>query len=531
MKTSSYERLVGWRYLFRRRKQPKILYMGLALLLIATLLAVCGYQLEQMSGNTVSVFGTFTLGRGLMAGGAGLFALALATVLFGVLNRSMTLFTAFSTFMVAIGVSEVILVLAIMNGLHEDLGEKIVATKAHVVVKPSTSTGFIKNYDRLSDQIRALPGVAGVTPMLDTEIMLSSIINRIPTRMIGVDWRSLRESSEIPNQIDEGCLNAIEKRGQDCKPVLVELSKPSQGKSLNLKTGQPDEQIEENTQQTGITPAALMAFPPPAASALGRPANVLIGSEMKKSLSVNLGEKLTAISPFGELGPTGPIPKKQVFNVTGWFSSGMLEYDSHLVYVGLREVQSFLGLDDVVNQIQIKAMNINESAIVSAAIQKKLGQEFTVTDWRQRDQRLFSALQLEKIAMFIVLGINIILAAFSIVSTLVMTILERRKEVAIFSAMGATRAAIFRIFLTQGAYIGLIGSLLGALIGGGLSFGLEKLGLPLNQEVYYISAVPVSIELVDVVIIIGVALLVSILSTVYPARLAARINTIEGLGA
>ena len=252
---------------------------------------------------------------------------------------------------------------------------------------------------------------------------------------------------------------------------------------------------------------------------------------MKKNLSVNLGEKLTAISPFGELGPTGPIPKKQVFQVSGWFSSGMLEYDSHMVYVDLKEVQRFLGLDNVVNQIQIKAEDIEQSAQVAATLQTTLGHRYLVTDWRQRDQRLFSALQLEKVAMFVVLGINIILAAFSIVSTLVMTILERRKEVAIFSAMGATQASIFRIFLTQGAYIGLIGALLGALIGGGLSLGLQKLGLPLNQEVYYISAVPVSIEGVDVLIIIGVALLVSILSTVYPARLAAKINTIEGLGA
>jgi lipoprotein-releasing system permease protein len=531
LKTSSYERLVGWRYLFRRRKQPKILYIGLALLIIGMLLAIAGFQLEQTSGRTVSVFGAFTMGRGLIAGGTGLFAIALATVLFGLLNRSMTLFTAFSTFMVAIGVSEVILVLAIMNGLHEDLGEKIVATKAHVVVKPSTSNEFISNYKQLSDQIKALPGVAGATPMLDTEVMLSSVINRIPTKMIGVNWRSLKESSEIPNQIDEGCLNAIETRGQLCKPLLVELSKPGQDAVTKMNPQTPSAAKSSPPAQAEMATSSIMAFPAPAAPSLALPANVLIGSEMKKNLSVNLGEKLTAISPFGDLGPTGPIPKKQVFNVTGWFSSGMLEFDSHLVYADLREVQKFLGLNDVVNQIQIKAVDINKSAMVSAAIRKHLGENFTVTDWRQRDQRLFSALQLEKIAMFIVLGINIILAAFSIVSTLVMTILERRKEVAIFSAMGATRAAIFRIFLTQGAYIGLIGALLGALIGGGLSIGLEKLGLPLNQEVYYISAVPVSIEVADVVIIVGVALLVSILSTVYPARLAARINTIEGLGA
>ncbi len=527
--------------MFRRRKQPKILYIGIALLITAILLAVGGYQLEQTSGRTVSVFGAFTLGRGLMAGGAGLFALALATVLFGLLNRSMTLFTAFSTFMVAIGVSEVILVLAIMNGLHEDLGEKIVATKAHVIVKPSSSKGFISDYKQLSDTIRKIPGVAGVTPILDTEIMLSSVINRMPTKMVGVDWRALKESSQIPNQIDEGCLSAIEKRGATCEPLLVELSRTDSKHETpdDVKHGLIAPILPTTLPQGSATPTPLpqgsatsiMAFPEPAAAAAASPANVLIGSEMKKNLSVNLGEKLTAISPFGELGPTGPIPKKQIFQVTGWFSSGMLEYDSHMVYVDLSEVQMFLGLGNVVNQIQIRAMNIDESAQVSERIQHALGTAFTVTDWRQRDQRLFSALQLEKIAMFIVLGINIILAAFSIVSTLVMTILERRKEVAIFSAMGATRNAIFRIFLTQGACIGLIGALLGAVIGGGLSLGLQKLGLPLNQEVYYISAVPVSIEGVDVLIIIGVALLVSILSTVYPARLAARINTIEGLGA
>ena len=531
MNNSSYERLVGWRYLFRRRKQPKILYVGLALLLTAVLLALGGYQFEQTSGRTVSVFGAFTVGRGLMAAGAGLFALALATVLFGLLNRSMTLFTAFSTFMVAIGVSEVILVLAIMNGLHEDLGEKIVATKAHIVIKRSQSADFIDNYDQLTKQISAVSGVAGVTPILDTEIMMSSIINRIPTKMVGVNWRSLKASSEIPNQIDEGCLHALEKRGARCTPLLVELSKHKSKKTLRNEGKNSGKQADKNpTAQDGKT-NSIMAFPTPTAASSAAPANVLIGSEMKKNLSVNLGEKLTAISPFGELGPTGPIPKKQVFQVSGWFSSGMLEYDSHMVYVDLKEVQRFLGLDNVVNQIQIKAEDIEQSAQVAATLQRTLGHRYLVTDWRQRDQRLFSALQLEKVAMFVVLGINIILAAFSIVSTLVMTILERRKEVAIFSAMGATQASIFRIFLTQGAYIGLIGALLGALIGGGLSLGLQKLGLPLNQEVYYISAVPVSIEGVDVLIIIGVALLVSILSTVYPARLAAKINTIEGLGA
>ena len=133
--------------------------------------------------------------------------------------------------------------------------------------------------------------------------------------------------------------------------------------------------------------------------------------------------------------------------------------------------------------------------------------------------------------MFIVLGINILLAAFSIVSTLVMTILERRKEVAIFSAMGADRYSIFRIFVTQGAMVGVLGGILGVLIGGGLSFALQKLDLPLNQEVYYISAIPVDLRLTDVLSIIGVAIAVSLASTIYPARFAARLKPVEGLNA
>ena len=527
MNHSGYERLVGWRYLFRRRRQPKTLYIGLALLVSAGLLALLGYHLEESSGRTVSVFGTFTVGRTLMASGAGLFAVALATVLFGILNRSMTLFTAFSTFMVAIGVSEVILVLAIMNGLHEDLAEKIVATKAHIVIKRSEAPGVIEDYLELTNRIKAVQGVAGATPLLDTEVMLNSLINRAPAKMVGVNWRSLQESSQIPSQIDEGCLNAIEERGARCTPHLAKLVE----KQRTSATPSQTEPKEQNTRPLPTERSGMMAFPVPVNQRLSQPANIVIGSEMRRNLSVQMGEVLTAISPFGELGPTGPIPKKQTFKVVGWFSSGMLEYDSHMLYVDLEEAQRFMGMDDVVNQIQVKASDIDHSDEIASQLQVMLGNEFKVTDWRQRDQRLFSALQLEKIAMFIVLGINIILAAFSIVSTLVMTILERRKEVAIFSAMGATQTSIFRIFLTQGAYIGLIGASLGAVIGGGLSLGLEKLGLPLNQEVYYISAVPVSIELLDVITIVGVALLVSILSTVYPARLAARINTVEGLGA
>lgn len=525
MSTVGYETLVGWRYLFRRRKQPRILYGGLLLLTVSLALLLIGYQLEGTDGRTVSIFGALTLGRGLMAAGAGLFSLSVAVVLFGLLNRSMTLFSAFSTFMVAIGVAEVILVLAIMNGLHEDLGEKIVATKAHIVVEATKTSDTFSNYLTLKKNIESVPGVLGATPIFQTEIMLMSMINRVPTKMVGVDWRLLSASSDIPQQIEDGCLSAIGERGRKCRPLFLDLAAPNDPTRLSTRKSTVRDRDQEDISDE------LMAFPQPKSPQVQALPNLVIGSEMRKNLAVTLNENITALSPFGELGPTGPIPKKESFKVMGTFSSGMLEFDSHLVYANLAEVQNFVGVDDVANQIQVRVSDIEQSDEIARQIQTTIGPQFKVLDWRQRDKRLFSALQLEKIAMFIVLGINIILAAFSIISTLVMTILERRKEVAIFAAMGASRSSIFRIFVTQGAYVGLLGATMGATIGGGLSFALKKLGLPLNQEVYYISAVPVSIGASDVILIVGLALLMSIVSTLYPARLATQINPVEGLEA
>ncbi|MBU1430544.1 FtsX-like permease family protein, partial [Myxococcota bacterium] len=234
--------------------------------------------------------------------------------------------------------------------------------------------------------------------------------------------------------------------------------------------------------------------------------------------------------PQGDLGPNGPIPKSRPFRVAGFFESGMLLFDSKLIYATLPDVQRFLGLEDVAGAIQIRVEDLEEARLVRDRLRVALaGRDLKITDWQARNRSLFSALKLEKIAMFLVLSINILLAAFSITSTLVMTIIERKREVAILMAMGSSHAAILRIFMSQGAFTGALGSLLGAIIGLSGGLALSRFGLPLNTEVYYISAIPIDVRVIDVLSIILVALLVSLLSTVYPALYASRLRPVEGL--
>jgi len=256
-----------------------------------------------------------------------------------------------------------------------------------------------------------------------------------------------------------------------------------------------------------------------------------VGTELYKNLYFMEDSPLNVISPFGDLGPSGPIPRSRPFDVAGTFATKMLQYDESYAYSSLASVQDFLGVGNVVNAIQVRVHTLEDARHVRDQLRASLPSNLMVTDWQDRNQNLFAALKLERIVMFLVLTINILLAAFSITGTLVMTIIERKREIAILMAMGATQPSILRVFLSQGLFTGVVGSLAGTAIGVSLGLALSNLGLPLNTEVYYIDAIPVDIRIENVLAIIGVAILVSMLSTIYPARFAARLKPVEGLSA
>ena len=259
---------------------------------------------------------------------------------------------------------------------------------------------------------------------------------------------------------------------------------------------------------------------------------IVIGIEMAKNLKVFIGNAIQVVSPMGELGPMGMLPKTKNFKVVGLFSSGMYEYDSKFAYTSLENAQRLFGLKASVSGIEYKIKNPEQAATIALEIEKKLdGYPMYARDWMEMNRPLFSALKLEKIAMFIILMTLLAMASLLILVTLIMVVLEKNKEIAILKSMGATSVSIMKIFVSYGLTIGSIGMVTGVGLGLILCVVLQHFGIGLDAEIYYISQIPVRIDAVEVVYVALGALAVSFLATMPPALFAARLKPVEGLRA
>ncbi|MDH5493202.1 MAG: ABC transporter permease, partial [Myxococcales bacterium] len=257
---------------------------------------------------------------------------------------------------------------------------------------------------------------------------------------------------------------------------------------------------------------------------------IIVGRELAQTLRLYLGDEVDVVSPLGELGPTGPIPKSRPFRVAGIFYSGMYEYDMKYAYTLLPTAQSFLNAGDGVSGIEIRVQDLDRAPAVAAAIRERLGaNELRVEDWQERNRELFGALQLEKLVMFVLLGIAIVIAGFCVFGTLTLMVQEKQKEVGVLKAMGATTSAILRIFIIDGLLIGLLGAGAGLGMGFLAAFGAERFGIRLNPEIYYIDRLPVHVDGTEFTLVGVAAVLVCLLATLFPAYLASRLRPIDAL--
>jgi len=268
------------------------------------------------------------------------------------------------------------------------------------------------------------------------------------------------------------------------------------------------------------------------------PEGIVIGREMAKNMGIFLHDTITIISPVGVTTPMGMVPRMKKFVVVGIFESGFYEYDSTLAYLSLESCQDFLQMGDAVTGIDIKVDDIFKADAISRDIQKKLGFSYWVQNWMQMNRNLFSALKLEKRVMFIILSLIVLVAAFNIISALIMIVMEKNKDIAILKSMGATSTGIMKIFIYQGLIVGVIGTFLGTATGIGISLNLNKMSVWLEKmfhfkflpgDVYYLSELPSKVNYADVVIIVIGTLLICFLSTIYPSLRAAKTDPAEAL--
>jgi lipoprotein-releasing system permease protein len=256
---------------------------------------------------------------------------------------------------------------------------------------------------------------------------------------------------------------------------------------------------------------------------------VLVGQELVKQIHLFVGQQVRIVSPLGEMTPQGRTFYTRFYRVAGKFYTGMYEYDLKFIYVDMVSLQDFLNLGDQANGIEVRVRDPDDAGAVRARLMDKLGDGYRVQDWQELNRSLFSALKLEKIAMFLVLGIIIVVASFSIIGTLIMVVFEKSREIALLKTLGSSDGGVMFVFLSQGLIIGLVGTLSGVSLGLAASMLLQQFGFPLDPDVYYIDQLPIRIEWLSILQVTAAGILVSAAATIYPALMASRVRPADGL--
>jgi lipoprotein-releasing system permease protein len=398
--------------------------------------------------------------------------------------------TLISTAGVTLGVMALIIVLAVMTGFEEDLKEKILNTNAHVVVLKSN--GAITGHDRLMERLQKHPEVVAATPFIYNQVMLSTGKNVSGVVLRGIDVQTDPKVTNLSRTLVQGKLADL---------AVPPLTAPRSGSEPSLP-------------------------------------GVIIGKELARNLNLYVGDPVNVISPLGNITPLGMIPKMKRFRVAGIFHTGMFEYDTTLAYTALPEAQAFLDLTDQVTGIQLKVRDIYRTGELVKQINRELGYPYYARDWMQMNKNILFALKTEKMVMFIILTLIVLVAAFGIASTLFMVVMEKTKDIAILKSMGASGRSIMKIFVFEGLIIGVFGTLLGVLGGLLVALNLETIvslvqrltGFELfSREVYYLDRFPSQVVPADVLLISVTAIAISFVATLYPSWQAARMVPAEAL--
>ena len=409
-------------------------------------------------------------------------------------------------------------VVSVMGGFSQDLKRKILGNNAHIVIDTTAGTTW-GDYEATLAAARKVHGVIGATPVVHGEVMASSASNLAGVIVKGIDPESINDVIELAHNIEVGKFEYL------VDPKALTHLPPDEV----IGIGPGGEQYMKGSE----LPALSEDIDPDVRAALikkpDRP-GIILGRELAKTLHVYVGDEITLVSPLGDLGPMGVMPRTKRFRVAAIFYSGMYEYDAMSVYTMLDEAMDYFGTGGKISQIDIKVDDAEGADRITPAVEAAVARpELRVRDWREINKNLFSALKLERFATFIILSIAIMVASFCIVCTLLLMVTEKGKEIAVLKAIGASDGAILRTFMIEGIIIGGIGTVFGVVTGLAMCTGLKWFGLRLDPEVYYIDRLPISVNGWDFLTVAGAALTICTLSTVYPAYAASRLRPVDGL--
>jgi lipoprotein-releasing system permease protein len=409
-------------------------------------------------------------------------------------------------------------VVSVMGGFSQDLKRKILGNNAHIVIDTTAGTPWA-DYDATLNVIRRVPGVTGATPVVHGEVMASSASNLAGVIVKGIDPKSINDVIDLNHNIEVGKLDYLEHPERLTKLKADEVIGIGPGGEQYLKGSE----LPALSDDLDPDVRSVIATKPE------RP-GIILGRELAKTLHVYVGDEVTLVSPLGDLGPMGVMPRTKRFRVAAIFYSGMYEYDAMSVYTMLDQAMEYFATAGKISAIDVKVEDAEGAEWIAPAVISAVARpELRIRDWREINKNLFSALKLERFATFIILSIAIMVASFCIVCTLLLMVTEKGKEIAILKAIGASDGSILRTFMIEGMIIGGIGTVFGVVTGLAMCTGLKWFGLRLDPEVYYIDRLPISVNGWDFLTVAAAALTICTLSTVYPAFAASRLRPVDGL--
>ncbi len=387
-----------------------------------------------------------------------------------------SLITVLSIAGVTVGVMALIVVIAVMAGFENDLKSRIMGIRPHLVL--TKKNGAFIDYHQVLARLQPIGGIETASAYITTHVVLRTTTRAAGAILKGVDSAQEKKDNDI----------------EDARRLAI-------GSFATAATGGDD-------QLPGI----------------------ILGKELAANLGVIRGDMLYMISPRGMLAPVGHIPAMIKFQVSDLFESGMYEFDGTLAFIDLKQAQKVLRMPRSISGIEIRLQDMDQVEQITERIERVVDGDHAIENWKQINRNLFSALRLEKTVMFIILALIVMVAAFNIAGSLVMMVMEKRKDIAILKAMGATARSIGRIFVIKGLAIGLMGTVLGTSAGLALCTLLKRYSfIHLPADIYYISTLPVNLKTSDVLLIALCALIICFVATLYPARQAAGVDPVEAI--